>query len=220
MPRTFQTCMTIRFVKKKQEPHGNRTIFRAFLKNLNHPYVVPKHKQNCAHAAIFPPRCTLHTPHWRQPHTTTHAGVDRTSKYKQQLTPEEFSLSFWWDKKLPRASAASPCLMWHTADIDRTLLWAKCLSALHLYQGNHGVLIRNTELKSWVVIKAKQENKVWHEPLHNKMDNLIDILGHTKNRDLAHAPFSTHMGAVPQAEMGGDPVQCMHTCSKGLLVGI
>lgn len=73
---------------------------------------------------------------------------------------------------------------------------AKCLSALHLYQGNLGAPIREAE------VKEKQENKVWHNPFHNKMDNLIHLLGHIQNRDLAHAPFSTHMGAVPQIEVG------------------
>lgn len=47
---------------------------------------------------------------------------------------------------------------------------------------------------------------MWHDPLRKKMGNLIDILGHIQNRDLAHAPFSTHMGAVPQIEVGRDPV--------------
>lgn len=47
---------------------------------------------------------------------------------------------------------------------------------------------------------------MWHDPLRKKMGNLIDILGHIQNRDLGHAPFSTHMGAVPQTEVGRDPV--------------
>lgn len=106
------------------------------------PYIVPLHKQNRAHPAASPLRCTLHPPRSRQSHTTTCAGGQNT---QLQLTLEDFSLSFWWGK-----SFTEPIQQVHVfPDTQQTLtqmsLWAKCLPALHLHQGNLAVLIREAE---------------------------------------------------------------------------
>lgn len=55
-------------------------------------------------------------------------------------------------QKLSRGNKASIFHMWHTPDLRVTFTEhcceTKCVSALHLYQGNYSVLIKMIEIKS------------------------------------------------------------------------
>lgn len=149
--------------------------------------------------------------------TESHVQVDRTPKCKLQLTPEGFSLPFWWGKTFPE-----PIQQVHVSDIQQTLTEyhsEQNAFTLHLYQGNLGVLIREAENLSSSK-KKNQENRVWHDPLHKKMGNLIAILEHIQNRDLAHAPFSNTCELCHRLRWDGIQSNACTTRSKGLLVGI
>lgn len=91
---------------------------------------------------------------------------------------------------------------------------------------SHSIFTRGTlgfssgRQKIWAVVKKNQENRVWHDPLHKKMGNLIAILEHIQNRDLAHAPFSNTCELCHRLRWDGIQSNACTTRSKGLLVGI